>query len=538
MIEGKGLSVFRGIAIGPYHLIKRESVEIAEKSDCKETEREKLRLARERAHEDLQKLFDKTLKELGEEEAAIIDIQMMMLEDLDFQDSINSLIDEGYSAAYSVNRAGEEQATIFASLDDEYMKARCTDIRDISKRLVNILVGAENSFEMNEKCIIVADDLTPSETIQLDKSKILAFATREGSRNSHTAILARVIGIPSIVQADVPLECDLDGKEMVVDGTSGRFYIDPDADVLNELKAKAEAEEKENGDLETYRGKETISKSRKKVNLFANIGDAEEVEYALKGDAEGIGLMRSEFLYLGRSSLPTEEELFEKYKYVVEKMNGRRVVIRTLDIGADKQADYLNLEKEENPALGYRGIRICLRQHDIFRVQLRAILRASALGPVSIMFPMIISKNEVLEIKEIVKSVKCELEGEGKAVGKDLELGIMIETPAAAVISDELAKEVDFFSVGTNDLTQYTLAIDRQNAKLESFFDPHHPALMRLLKLIAENAHKEHIWVGICGELGSDLALTDEFLKMGYDELSVAPSNILKVRKKIIESEV
>ncbi len=538
MINGRGRPVFSGVAIGKVFVYRKTETELKQLASDKEKELERFHAAQETAREQLKVLYEKTLKEIGEEQSAIIDIQLMLVDDLDFVEGVEDMIASGSDAAFAVHEIGDAQATMFASLDDEYMKARATDIRDISDRLVKILLGSDTSFKMKEPGILLAEDLTPSETVQLEKSKILAFVTRGGSSNSHTAILARVMNIPSLVQTDIDIDPSLNGKMMIVDGFSGDYYIEPDEETMQKMTEKKDNANCYRAQLEKYRGLPSVTRSGKKVNLFANIGNADDLRYVAEGDAEGIGLLRSEFLYLGRSDFPTEEELFEKYKQVVVGMNGRRVVIRTLDIGADKKVDYFNLAPEENPALGYRGIRICLLQKDIFRTQMRAIYRASAFGPVSIMFPMIISVKEVVEIKEFCALIRKELENDDLMYGSDTELGIMIETPAAAVISDELAKEVDFFSVGTNDLTQYTLAIDRQNATLDYFYDPHHPALMRLLAMVAENAHKAGIWAGICGELAADLSLTDTFLKMGYDELSVSPSRILELRKKVIESEV
>lgn len=538
MIKGKGNPVFGGIAIGKIFVYKKVNTELKKNAQDKDKELKRFHSAQDKARVQLQDLFEKTQKELGEEQAAIIDIQMMLLEDLDFIESIESMIAQGCDAAFAVNETGEAQAAMFASLEDDYMRARATDIRDISTRLVKILLDADTSFKMTEPGILIAEDLTPSETVQLEKDKILAFVTRCGSQNSHTAILARVMNIPSLVQTEIEINQALDGRTMIVDGFTGTYYIDPDQETMDLMVEKQKKAKSYKEELEKYRGMPSVTKKGQKVNLYANIGNVEDLKYVLDGDAEGIGLLRSEFLYLGRDNFPTEDELFDKYKTVVTTLKGKRVVIRTLDIGADKQVDYFGLDHEENPALGYRGIRICLKQKDIFRTQMRAILRASAFGPVSVMFPMIISVGEVEEIKRFTEEMKAELDQEGYKYGKDLELGIMIETPAAALMSDELAKHVDFFSVGTNDLTQYTLAIDRQNAKLDCFFDSHHPAVLRFLEMIAKNAHQAGIWAGICGELAADTTLTDTFLKMGYDELSVSPSRILELRKNIIESEV
>lgn len=537
MIKGTGRPVYEGVAIGRIYVHSKQQTVTDKK--CADIEKELARFneAKETAREELQVLYDKTLKEIGEEQAAIIEVQSLFLDDLDFIEGIEDMIKAGSDAAFSVHEIGDAQASTFAALDDEYMKARATDIRDISDRLVRILTGAAQGFRMDEPGIIVAEDLTPSETVALDKDKILAFVTRQGSSNSHTAILARVMNIPSLVLTDIDIDQSLNGRTMIVDGFAGNYYIDPDDATMKAMLEKKEKAGAYKAGLESYRGKESVTRKGQHVSLFANIGSPDDIKYVLDGDAEGIGLLRSEFLYLGRDSFPTEDELFEAYRKVVEAMNGKKVVIRTLDIGADKKVDYFNLTPEENPALGYRGIRICLTQKDIFRTQLRAIYRASSYGKVAIMFPMIISEKEIEEIKKSCEEVEAELKAEGVPLNP-VEHGIMIETPAAAVMSDQLAPLVDFFSVGTNDLTQYTLAIDRQNEKLDAFYDAHHPAIMRLLAMIAQNAHKAGIWAGICGELAGDLSLTDEFLKMGYDELSVAPSRILELRKNVIESNI
>ena len=511
MIKGNGRPVYEGVAIGRIYVLSKDHTIVNTK--CADIEKELVRFneAKDEARRELDALYEKTLREIGEEQAGIIEVQSMFLDDLDFIEGIEDMIKGGSDAAFSVHEIGDAQASAFAALDDEYMKARATDIRDISDRLVRILTGADQGFRMDQPGIVVAEDLTPSETVALDKDKILAFVIRQGSSNSHTAILARVMNIPSIVLTDIDIDQALNGRTMIVDGFAGNYYIDPDDETMAKMLEKKKGAGEYKAELEKYRGLESVTRKGRHISLFANIGSPDDIKYVLDGDAEGIGLLRSEFLYLGRDDFPTEDELFNAYKSVVEAMNGKKVVIRTLDIGADKKVEYFHLAPEENPALGYRGIRICLTQHDIFRTQLRAIYRASAYGKVAIMFPMIISVKEVREIKAF-----C----------------------AAAIISDLLAKEVDFFSVGTNDLTQYTLAIDRQNEKLDSFYDAHHEAILRSLALIASNAHKEGIWAGICGELGGDLSLTDEFLRMGYDELSVAPSRILELRKKVIESEV
>ena len=537
MVVGRGRPVYEGVAIGRIYVRTKEKELVDRKCSDIEKELKRFEEAKETARAELSALYDKTAAEIGEEQAAIIEVQSLFLEDLDYLEGIEAMIKSGSDAAFSVHEIGDAQASAFAALDDEYMKARATDVRDISDRLIRILTGADQGFRMDEPGIIVAEDLSPSETVALDKDKILAFVTRQGSSNSHTAILARVMNIPSLVLTDIDIDPSLNGKLMIVDGFSGNYYIEPDEKTLSEMKAKQKSAGEYKAGLEQYRGKESVSRKGRKVKLFANIGSPSDIKYVIDGDAEGIGLLRSEFLYLGRDDFPKEDELFEAYRTVLEAMNGKKTVIRTLDIGADKKVAYFNLDAEENPALGYRGIRICLTQKDIFRTQLRAIYRASAYGNAAIMFPMIISVGEVREIKAFCKEIQDELHAEGIKTG-DVELGIMIETPAAAIISDQLAHEVDFFSVGTNDLTQYTLAIDRQNEKLDAFYDAHHPAIMRLLEMIASNAHQAGIWAGICGELAGDLSLTDEFLKMGYDELSVAPSRILELGKNVINSEV
>ena len=536
MKQGTGRPAFSGVAIGPAYVYRKEANTLPESCGDPAAEQKKFEDACAVACEQLGELAEKTRCEIGDEQAQIMEVQQLMLSDLDFLDSVADMIRAGASAALATQESGDTFSAAFAAMDDEYMKARSVDIKDASQRVVTILCGGKTGFTMDQPGILVAEDLTPSETVQLPKDKILAFVTRQGSSNSHTAILARIMGIPSLVQTQIILDDAIDGKLMIVDGFEGQYYVEPDEATLAAMKEKQNSARQYREALEQFRGKESVTKAGRKINLYANIGNPEDAKIAMKGDAEGIGLMRSEFLYLGRDIFPTEDELFEAYKSVVETMNGRRVVIRTLDIGADKQVDYFNLDKEENPALGYRGVRICLRQEEVFRPQMRAIYRASAFGPVSVMFPMITSLWEVRQIKEFCAKIREELAAEGISFG-DVELGIMVETPAAAVISDQLAKEVDFFSVGTNDLTQYTLAIDRQNAKLDDFYDPHHPAVLALMAMIAKNAHAAGIWCGICGELGADLTLTEEFIRMGYDELSVSPGRILELRKKICESE-
>lgn len=536
MIRGSGLPVCSGVAIGPAYLYRKGQATLPVSCGDSAVEQQKFDKAKEVALSQLQHLVDQATKELGEEQAMILDVQMMMLDDLDYLESIQAKIQNGLGAAQAVKQTGEEFAMDFASMDDSYMQARATDVRDVSTRVVNILCGGSSGFEMDRPGILIAEDLTPSETVQLPKDKILAFVTQHGSANSHTAILARIMGIPSLVKADIAMDDSLSGQMMVVDCIEGNYYIQPDDETLKTMTEKREAVIRHQQELEAYRGKPSVTRNGQKIKLYANIGNPSDVEHVIKGDAEGVGLLRSEFLYLGREDYPTEDDLYQAYRKVVEGLQGRPCVIRTLDIGADKQADYFNLDAEENPALGLRGIRICIRRPEVFRTQMRAIYRASAHGPVSVMFPMIASVWEVKRVREMCDAFRKELEEQGIPVG-EVEHGIMIETPAAAVISDELAKVVDFFSIGTNDLTQYTLAVDRQNPSLEEFGDTHHPAIMRLLRMIAENAHKAGIWCGICGELGADPSLTETFLDMGYDELSVSPTRVLELRKKVCESE-
>lgn len=537
MITGTGNSVFSGVAIGKIYLHQKKAAAVHKTaSGTPEEELVRFHHAKQIAADQLKVLFKKTSTEVGEEEAMILDVQLMMLEDGDYNDAITQRITvERQSAACAVDQAGKQFADFFAAMEDDYMRARASDVKDISQRLIAALNGEENIFvPMEQPMIVVADDLTPSETVQFEKDKILAFVTRQGSANSHAAILARMMNIPSIVGASIELDWSLDGKLMIVDGLTGSFYIEPDKQTLQDMQAKQQAYLAQKQSLETLKGKESITQNGQRVHIYANIGSADDLSSVLANDAEGIGLFRSEFLYLGRDSFPTEEEQFEAYRTVLSGMDGKRVIIRTLDIGADKKADYFRLDEEENPALGYRAIRICLCQPDIFKTQLRAIYRASAFGRAAVMFPMIISVEEVKSAKRLVQEVQSELTAQGIAFG-EVELGVMIETPAAVMISDLLAKEVDFFSVGTNDLTQYTLAIDRQNRKLEQFYNPHHPALLQMLKMVAENAHANGIWAGICGELAADFSLTEQFLQMGYDELSVSPVFVLELRKKVRE---
>ncbi len=529
----QGKSVFGGIAIGKIFVYSKEEVVVKRtKVDDVEAEVARYQAASKEAQSQLADLHDKAVKEVGEANAAIFDVHQMLLEDLDYIDSIENIIrTQEVNAEYAVATTGDNFSRMFAEMDDEYMKERAADVRDVSNRVVSCLAGAsQGGLAAGEPCILVADDLAPSETVQLDKSLVLSFVTRHGSTNSHTAILARTMNIPALIGVDYSE--DMNGHMAIVDGYDGTLYVDPSDEVIAKYeKKKAEDEEKARL-LQELKGKENITLDGKTINLYANIGSVSDVASVLQNDAGGIGLFRSEFLYLESADFPTEEEQFQAYKTVAENMAGKKVIIRTLDIGADKQVDYFNLPKEENPALGYRAIRICLTQQEIFKTQLRALFRASYYGKISIMYPMIISVQEVHKIKEIVAEVKKELDEAGVPYG-DVEQGIMIETPAAAMMSDELAKEVDFFSIGTNDLTQYTLAIDRQNPKLDAFYDSHHPALLRLLKMVVDNGHAGGAWVGICGELGADTTLTETFLKMGFDELSVSPSMILRVRDKI-----
>lgn len=541
MQTGNGKGVFAGIAIGKVFVLKKQELVIVRgTANTVEEEVARYKAAKELSAKQLKALFDKTAAEVGQEEAMIIDVQLLMLDDLDYEEEVmRKITEENENAAYAVTATGEEFADFFASMDDPYMKARAVDVGDVSKRIAMNIQGINpDGIKMEEPMIIVAEDLTPSETLQLDKNMILAFVTQKGSSNSHTAILARTMNIPSLVGADIEITPELNGKLMIIDGNSGKYYIDPDDITLDEKERRRKAQLQQKELLNQLKGKENVTIDGRKINIYANIGNPKDVELVINNDAGGIGLFRSEFLYLGRDSAPTEEEQFASYKYVAEKMNGKKVIIRTLDIGADKKADYFGFEQEENPALGYRAIRICLDQVDLFKTQLRAIYRASAFGQISIMFPMIISVSEVRRIKEICEEVKEELIKEGHEIAPHVELGIMIETPAAVMVSEELAKEVEFFSVGTNDLTQYTLAIDRQNAKLDKIYDAHHPAILRMLKMIVDNAHKAGAWAGICGELGSDTTLTETFLKMGFDELSVSPTFVLSVRKAVRDTDL
>ena len=535
MVKCSGKSVLKGIAAGKLYLYrKKEFVLTQEKVGDPEAEIERFEEARQKACSQLDVLYEKAVKEAGEEQAMIFDVHRIMLDDGDYLDAIREEIrSTGVNAAYAVNVTGERFAQMFASMDDDYMKARSADVLDISRRVAGILAGAgEEGIVSDEPVILLADDLAPSETVQIDKSRILALVTREGSTNSHTAILARSMNIPALVQTDVELKEEYHGKPAVVDGFEGALYIEPQEDLLAGLLRRKEEADRARAELEMLKGLDNVTSDGRRIDVYANIGSVEDVDRALEADAGGIGLFRSEFIYLGRNDFPSEEEQFEIYREVLSRMGGKKVVIRTLDIGADKQADYFELPKEENPAMGYRAIRICLTRQEIFRTQLRAIWRASVYGTAAVMFPMIISVKEIRKIREIVEDVKKELAAEGIPFG-NVETGIMVETPAAAVISDELAKEVEFFSIGTNDLTQYTLAIDRQNQRLESFYDAHHEAVLRLIGMTVKNAHAAGIWCGICGELGADTSLTETFLNMGVDELSVSPSGVLGVRKAV-----
>ena len=534
-----GKTVYKAIARGPIFVLDKQEVQITDACITdSEAEVARLNEAVDKAKAQIAKLYEKALAEVGEESAAIFEVHQMMLEDDEYLDSIYGMIrDENLNAEYAVQMTANTFSQIFATMDDEYMKARAADILDISNRVIRVLTNQEDAnLDDCDPSIIVADDLSPSETVQMDKSKILAFVTVHGSTNSHTAILARMMNIPALVMTPVEINALRNGMEAIVDGFGGEFILEPSEEEKKEADARIEAELEKRRMLATLKGQETVTKSGQKVKLYANIGSVEDVEYVLENDAEGIGLFRSEFLYLGRCDLPTEDEQYEAYKKVLTAMGDRRVIIRTLDIGADKQADYLNLDKEENPALGYRAIRICLTQPEVFKTQIRALLRAAVHGKLAVMYPMIISPCEVEQIKAVVAEVEAELKAGGVAYAIP-EQGIMIETPAAVMMGDELAQMVDFFSIGTNDLTQYTLAIDRQNEKLAPFYDAHHPAVLRMIQMVADSAHKYGIWAGICGELGADTELTDTFLKMGIDELSVAPGAVLPIRKLIREAE-
>lgn len=535
-----GKSVFGGIAIGKISVYQKKEQQVKRvKIDDPEQEMARYEKAKAEGIKQLQGLYDKALREVGEANAAIFEVHQMMMEDDGYNESVENIIrSQGVNAEYAVATTGDNYAQMFSAMDDDYMRERAADVRDISERLLTILNGEETgAVDADEPKIIVAEDLAPSETVQLDKDKVLSFVTVKGSLNSHTAILARTMAIPALVNTSVALESEMDGRLGIVDGADGTFYVDPDEETLAEMKKRQEEDLSRKQLLLTLKGKENVTLDGQKVMLYANIGNIKDLATVIQNDAGGIGLFRSEFIYLEKEDFPTEEEQFQIYRQVAQTMAGKRVIIRTLDIGADKQCDYFHMEHEENPALGCRAIRICLTRPEIFKTQLRALFRASAFGKIAIMYPMITSVQEVRKIKEIVEEVKAELTSQGVEFGNP-EQGIMIETPAAAIISDDLAKEVDFFSIGTNDLSQYTMAIDRQNPQLDLFFDPHHPAVLRMISLVVENAHKAGIWAGICGELGADQSLTKEFLAMGVDELSVSPGSILPLRKIILETNV
>ena len=535
-----GKSVFRGIAIGKISVYRKNEQQVKRvRTEDTKGELARYEAAKAAAVEQLQELYQKVLKEVGEANAAIFEIHQMMLDDGDYNESVENIIEtQKVNAEYAVAVTGDNFAQMFRAMDDDYMRERAADVKDISERVLSILNGGQKGKVVtDEQVIIVADDLAPSETVQLEKDMVLSFVTVHGSVNSHTAILARTMAIPALIGTEeLPLDDTVDGKLAVVDGLNGKIYVEPDAQTLEEMKKRRQAELEKKELLQLLKGKENVTLDGKKIMLYANIGNIKDLATVIQNDAGGIGLFRSEFIYLEKDRYPTEEEQFSIYKTAVETMAGKRVIIRTLDIGADKQCEYFKMDKEENPALGYRAIRICLTRPEIFKTQLRALFRASAYGNLAIMYPMITSLWEVKKIKEIVEEVKAELNAEQLEFGNPQQ-GIMIETPAAVMMSGELAKEVDFFSIGTNDLTQYTLAIDRQNPKLDKFYDAHHPAVLSMIRMTVENAHKAGIWAGICGELGADTSLTKEFLAMGVDELSVSPGSILPIRKIILETD-
>lgn len=533
----QGKSVYKGIVMGPVAVLKKNDYQVKRaRIEDPEAEVKRVKEAVEVSKKQLGRLYDKAVREVGEASAAIFEVHQMMLEDEDYLESMENMIRiELVNAEYAAAATGDNFAEMFAAMDDEYMKARSADVKDISERLVRNLSGeGDNDLSSMEPSVIVADDLSPSETVQMDKEKILAFVTVHGSTNSHTAILARMMNIPALIGVPMDLNGLKTGMTAVVDGFSGQVIFEPEEDVQKETEKRMQEEAEKQKLLEELKGKENITPDGRKINIYANIGSVGDLGYVMKNDAGGIGLFRSEFLYLGRNDFPTEEEQFQAYKQAVQTMAGKKVIIRTLDIGADKQAEYFNLGKEENPALGYRAIRICLKQPEIFKAQLRALFRAAVYGNLSVMYPMITSTEEVEKIYAIVAEVEEELKKQ-EVQYKIPEQGIMIETPAAVMISDRLAEMVDFFSIGTNDLTQYTLAIDRQNEQLDDFYNPHHEAVLRMIRMVVENAHKCGKWAGICGELGADLTLTEQFVRMGVDELSVAPSMILKLRKVVRE---
>ena len=535
-----GKSVFRGIAIGKISVYRKNEQQVKRvRTEDTKGELARYEAAKAAAIEQLQELYQKALKEVGEANAAIFEIHQMMLDDGDYNESVENIIEtQKVNAEYAVAVTGDNFAQMFRAMDDDYMRERAADVKDISERVLSILNGGQKGKGVtDEPVIIVADDLAPSETVQLEKDMVLSFVTVHGSVNSHTAILARTMAIPALIGTEeLPLDDTADGKLAVVDGLNGKIYVEPDAQTLEEMKKRRQAELEKTELLQLLKGKENVTLDGKKIMLYANIGNIKDLATVIQNDAGGIGLFRSEFIYLEKDRYPTEEEQFSIYKTAVETMAGKRVIIRTLDIGADKQCEYFKMDKEENPALGYRAIRICLTRPEIFKTQLRALFRASAYGNLAIMYPMITSLWEVKRIKEIVEEVKAELTAEQLEFGNPQQ-GIMIETPAAVMMSEKLAKEVDFFSIGTNDLTQYTLAIDRQNPKLDKFYDAHHPAVLSMIRMTVENAHKAGIWAGICGELGADTSLTKEFLAMGVDELSISPGSILPIRKIILETD-
>lgn len=535
-----GKSVFRGIAIGKISVYRKNEQQVKRvRTEDTKGELARYEAAKAAAIEQLQELYQKALKEVGEANAAIFEIHQMMLDDGDYNESVENIIEtQKVNAEYAVAVTGDNFAQMFRAMDDDYMRERAADVKDISERVLSILNGGQKGKVVtDEPVIIVADDLAPSETVQLEKDMVLSFVTVHGSVNSHTAILARTMAIPALIGTEeLPLDDTVDGKLAVVDGLNGKIYVEPDAQTLEEMKKRRQAELEKKELLQLLKGKDNVTLDGKKIMLYANIGNIKDLATVIQNDAGGIGLFRSEFIYLEKDRYPTEEEQFSIYKTAVETMAGKRVIIRTLDIGADKQCEYFKMDKEENPALGYRAIRICLTRPEIFKTQLRALFRASAYGNLAIMYPMITSLWEVKRIKEIVEEVKDELTAEQLEFGNPQQ-GIMIETPAAVMMSEKLAKEVDFFSIGTNDLTQYTLAIDRQNPKLDKFYDAHHPAVLSMIRMTVENAHKAGIWAGICGELGADTSLTKEFLAMGVDELSVSPGSILPIRKIILETD-
>lgn len=540
MEEYRGKSVFGGIAIGKICVYRKGEQQVKRvKTEDTEGEMQRYTQAKEEAVRQLKTLYEKAVKEVGEANAAIFEIHQMMLEDDDYNESVENIIrTQKVNAEYAVAATSDNFSQMFTSMEDDYMRERAADVKDISERILAVLGGgAKSTVNTEEPVIILADDLAPSETVQLDQDKVLSFVTVHGSVNSHTAILARTMGIPALIGTQIPLDAQVDGKLAVVDGSSGAVYVDPDPEILSEMQRRRQEEEEKKELLQQLKGKENITLDGKKVMLYANIGNIKDLATVIQNDAGGIGLFRSEFIYLEKEEYPTEEEQFKIYKTVAETMAGKRVIIRTLDIGADKKCSYFEMDEEENPALGYRAIRICLTRPEIFKTQLRALFRAAVYGNLAVMYPMITSLWEIKRIKEIAEEVKAELKEQNMEF-RVPEQGIMIETPAAVMVSADLAKEVDFFSIGTNDLTQYTLAVDRQNPKLDEFYDPHHPAVLSMIRMTVENAHRAGIWAGICGELGADLSLTKEFLAMGVDELSVSPGRILPIRKIVLETDV